>query len=79
MHQINQQYEVWKRQQKKLSFDELEKEILNYNAKSEYKQVTIHIVRQIFEKQKFSCSCGTPDAIRLCEGIEYCMKCGDKL
>ena len=50
MKQVNQQYEVWKKQQKKLTFAELEKEILNYNAKSEYKQVAIHIVRQIFEK-----------------------------
>jgi len=50
MYQINQQYENWKKQQNKLTFAELEKEILNYDAKSEYKQVAIHIVRMIFEK-----------------------------
>lgn len=32
-----------------------------------------HIAREL------TCSCGKPDAIRLCEGVEYCMKCGDKL
>jgi ribosomal protein L37AE/L43A len=39
------------------------------------KQVT-NIVKQ---SKKIACSCGTPPAIRLCEGIESCLKCGEKL
>jgi len=29
--------------------------------------------------EQFTCSCGIPPAIRLCEGIETCLKCGDEL
>lgn len=34
---------------------------------------------ELWIARKFVCSCGKPDAIRLCEGVEYCMKCGDRL
>lgn len=47
---------------------------VNGLQKNKHKKCNIqHVTRQ------FTCSCGIPDAIRLCEGIEYCMKCGDKL
>ena len=29
--------------------------------------------------EQFTCSCGIPPAIRLCEGVETCLKCGDEL
>jgi hypothetical protein len=29
--------------------------------------------------EQFTCSCGIPPAIRLCEGVESCLKCGKKL
>lgn len=29
--------------------------------------------------EKFTCSCGIPPAIRLCEGVETCLKCGEVL
>ena len=31
------------------------------------------------QNEQFTCSCGIPPAIRLCEGIETCLKCGDEL
>jgi hypothetical protein len=29
--------------------------------------------------EQFTCSCGIPPAIRLCEGVETCLKCGEEL
>jgi hypothetical protein len=29
--------------------------------------------------EQFTCSCGIPPAIRLCEGVETCLKCGESL
>lgn len=29
--------------------------------------------------EQFTCSCERPPAIRLCEGVESCLKCGQKL
>lgn len=35
--------------------------------------------RQVVGQSKqFTCSCGAPPAIRLCEGVESCLKCGEK-
>jgi hypothetical protein len=52
-------------------FEELNEECLQ---EDKHKKCNIQrVVRQ------FTCSCGIPDAIRLCEGVEYCMKCGDRL
>ena len=31
------------------------------------------------ESKQFNCSCGIPPAIRLCEGVETCLKCGERL
>ena len=31
------------------------------------------------QSEQFTCSCIIPPAIRLCEGVETCLKCGDKL
>jgi hypothetical protein len=29
--------------------------------------------------EQVTCSCGIPPAIRLCEGVETCLKCGERL
>ena len=35
-----------------------------------------HIIE---ESKQFNCSCGIPPAIRLCEGVETCLNCGERL
>lgn len=57
---LSQMYDNTKRELKdlknngqiRLSFEELEKEILEYDAKNEYQQATIVILRTIFDNKK---------------------------
>ena len=38
-----------------------------------------NIPHVVGRSEQFTCSCGIPPAIRLCEGVETCLKCGERL
>jgi hypothetical protein len=63
-------------------FDKDQTPVSNWHDKQDLleavrKALRIHDV--VGRSEQFTCSCGIPPAIRLCEGVESCLKCGDKL
>ena len=63
------------------NFTSVEQEF-NYNQLEviyEAMNQVLHIALVVVRSEQFTCSCGIPPAIRLCEGVETCLKCGDKL
>jgi hypothetical protein len=45
----------------------------------EYRVKNCSIPAVVGRSEQFTCSCGIPPAIRLCEGVETCLKCGERL
>jgi hypothetical protein len=46
---------------------------------SEAVQQVLDLFAVVGRSEQFTCSCGIPPAIRLCEGVETCLKCGEEL
>jgi hypothetical protein len=57
---------IWTPELENVMFDEITNKALR-----------IHDV--VGRSEQFTCSCGIPPAIRLCEGVETCLTCGESL